>query len=157
MHKLIETNKRNTIIIMIAFVALITAIGCVIGYVFDDWSIVIAIFVISIIYALFQYFAASSIAVAMVGAREISRETNRRLWDAVENLTITAGLPMPKVYIIEDPAPNAFASGRDPEHSLVAVTTGLLDIMDRSELESVLAHELSHIKNYDDCSHKAYA
>ena len=149
MYKLIEANKRNTIIIMIAFVALITAIGCAIAYAYGDWGVAIAVFAISLVYAAIQYFAASSIAVAMTGAKKISRADNRRLWDAVENLTITTGLPMPHVYSIEDPAPNAFASGRDPKHSLVAVTTGLLDIMDKSELESVLAHELSHIKNYD--------
>ena len=85
----------------------------------------------------------------MTGAKQANRRDNRRLYQIVENLTITAGLPMPEVYIIQDSAPNAFATGRDPDHAIVAATTGLIDIMDDKELTAVMAHELSHIKNYD--------
>ena len=85
----------------------------------------------------------------MTGAKKANRRDNRRLYNIVENLIITAGLPMPEVYIIDDPAPNAFATGRDPDHAVVAATTGLIDIMDDKELTAVMAHELSHVKNYD--------
>ena len=100
-------------------------------------------------YALIQYFAASSIAIAISGAIEIQKTDNPRLWRIVENLAISQGMPMPRVYLIQDAAPNAFATGRDPEHAVVAATTGLLDIMTDSELEGVMAHELGHVKNYD--------
>jgi heat shock protein HtpX len=101
------------------------------------------------LYALFQYFVASSIAVAMSGAVPITKSDNPRLWRIVENLAITEGMPMPKLYVIPDEAPNAFATGRDPKHAVVAATTGLLAIMDDKELEGVMAHELGHVKNYD--------
>lgn len=149
MYKLIEQNKRNTILIMVGFVALISAIGGAFAYFYGDWGVAVTILIIAAIYAVIQYFLASSLAVAMTGAREIERKDNRRLWDIVENLSMTASIPMPKVYIIDDPAPNAFATGRDPKHSLVAATTGLLDIMNDDELTAVMAHEMSHIKNYD--------
>lgn len=103
----------------------------------------------AIIYALFSYFAGSKMALAVNGAKEIQKSDNPRMWRMVENLAITEGLPMPKVYIMDDPAPNAFATGRNPEHAAVCATTGLLDIMDDNELQGVLAHELGHIKNYD--------
>ncbi|MBQ3309794.1 zinc metalloprotease HtpX [Candidatus Saccharibacteria bacterium] len=149
MYKQIAANKRNTVFIMLFFVVLIGAIGGIFAYIFNDLWIEIYILVIAIVYALFQYFAASSLAVAMTGAKEISKKDNPKLYNAVENLSLTAGLPMPKVYIIDDPAPNAFATGRDPKHAIVAATTGLLDIMDKNELEAVIAHEISHVKNYD--------
>jgi len=101
------------------------------------------------VYALFQYFVASSIAIAMSGAVPIEKSDNPRLWRIVENLAITEGMPMPKLYVIPDEAPNAFASGRDPKHAVVAATTGLLAIMNDKELEGVMAHELGHVKNYD--------
>lgn len=149
MYKQIAANKRNTVFIMIGFIAIITAIGAAFAYFFDDWWVTVWVLVVAIIYTLVQYFAASSLAVAMTGAHEIKKKDNPRLWNTVENLTIAAGLPMPKVYIINDPAPNAFATGRDPKHAVVAATTGLLDIMDNKELTAVMAHELSHVKNYD--------
>jgi len=101
------------------------------------------------VYALFQYFVASSIAIAMSGAVPIEKSDNPRLWRIVENLAITEGMPMPKLYVIPDEAPNAFASGRDPKHAVVAATTGLLAVMNDKELEGVMAHELGHVKNYD--------
>ncbi len=149
MQKQIATNKRNTIFVMIFFIILIGLIGGVFAYIFQDWWVVIYVITFATIYAVIQYFAAGNIAMAMTGAHEIKKSDNPKLYNAVENLTIAAGLPMPKVYVIDDPAPNAFATGRDPQHAMVAATTGLLDIMDKSELEAVMAHELSHVKNYD--------
>ncbi len=149
MYKNIAANKRNTVFIMIGFVLFVAAIGALFAYAYDDWMIAAWVMGAAAVYATIQYFAASRIAVAMTGAKKIEKKDNPRLYDTVENLAITAGLPMPEVYIIEDKAPNAFASGRDPEHSLVCATTGLLDIMDNKELTAVMAHEMSHVKNYD--------
>lgn len=149
MYKQIAANKRKTIIIMIGFVIFISLIGCAFAYAFNDWYITIYVLVISSIYALIQYFAASHLAIMMTGAKEVSKKDCPRLYKAVENLSITAGLPMPKVYVIDDKAPNAFATGRDPEHAMVAATSGLIDIMDDNELTAVMAHEMSHVKNYD--------
>lgn len=149
MYKQIAANKRNTVLIIIGFVLFITAIGAVFAYFTRDWWVTVWVLVVALIYAIVQYYAASTLAVAMTGAKEIKKKDNPRLWNTVENLSITAGLPMPKVYIINDAAPNAFATGRDPQHAVVAATTGLLDIMDNKELTAVMAHELSHVKNYD--------
>ena len=149
MYKQIAANKRNTVLIVLFFIALIGAIGGIFAFIYKDWWVEVWILVVAIIYAVIQYFAASSIAVAMTGAKQIEKKDNPKLYNAVENLSQTAGLPMPKVYIIDDPAPNAFATGRDPKHAIVAATTGLLDIMDKNELEAVIGHEISHIKNYD--------
>lgn len=149
MYKQIAANKRNTVLIILGFVAFITLMGAVFAYFLDDWWITAWVLIVALIYALIQYFASASLAVAMTGARAIQKKDNPRLWNTVENLTISAGLPMPKVYIIDDPAPNAFATGRDPKHAVVAATTGLLDVMDNKELTAVMAHELSHVKNYD--------
>lgn len=149
MQKQITANKRNTIFIIIFFVILIGLIGGVFAYLYNSIWVEVYVIVIAAIYAIIQYFAAGPIAVAMTGAHEIQKKDNPKYYNIVENLAITAGLPMPKVYIIDDPAPNAFATGRDPKHAMVAATTGLLDIMDKSELEAVMAHELSHVKNYD--------
>lgn len=149
MYKQIAANKRNTFLIMAGFVVLITVIGGAIAYTLDNFYVTFWIFAVALIYAVAQYFLSASLAVAMTGAKEIQKKDNPRLYNIVENLAITAGLPMPKVYIIDDPAPNAFATGRDPQHAIVAATTGLLDIMDNKELTAVMAHELSHVKNYD--------
>lgn len=149
MYKQIAANKRNTILIMTGFVVVIAALGALFAYLFDDWWISAWVLIVAVIYAVVQYFLSASLAVAMTGAKEIHKKDHPRLYNTVENLTITAGLPMPKVYIINDPAPNAFATGRDPKHAIVAATTGLLDIMDNKELTAVMAHELSHVKNYD--------
>ena len=149
MYKAIAANKRNTIIIIGLFVALIAGLSYWWGQATGNGSGAIMVIVFAAGYALFQYYAAGSIAVMMSGAQQIQKSDNPRLWNTVENLAITEGMPMPKVYIIEDPAPNAFATGRDPKHAIVAATTGLLAIMDDSELEGVMAHEMSHVKNYD--------
>lgn len=150
MYSAIAANKRNTVIIMALFVGLIGAIGWGVSYVYGGNNS-IAIWVIggAAVYALIQYFLASKLAIAMTGAKEIQKSDNPRLWRIVENLSITEGMPMPKVYIMNDPAPNAFATGRDPKHAIVAATTGLLDIMSDRELNAVMAHEMSHVKNYD--------
>ncbi len=149
MYKQIAANKRNTVLIMMGFVIVIGLFGSGFAYYYGDWWITVYVVAASIIYALIQYSLATSLATAMTGAEEIEKKDNPRLWKIVENLSLTAGLPMPKVYIIKDSAPNAFATGRDPEHAVVAATTGLLDIMDDKELTAVMGHELSHVKNYD--------
>lgn len=149
MYNAIAANKRNTVLIMAVFVGLITGIGYVVSLFFGDTSITWWVLGGVLIYALIQYFAAGSLAVAMTGAQEIEKKDNPRLYRTVENLSITLGMPMPKVYIINDPAPNAFATGRDPKHAIVAATTGLLDIMDDRELNAVMAHEMGHVQNYD--------
>ncbi len=149
MYSAIAKNKRNTVFIIIVFLVIIGGLGVLAAYLFDNPAIAIFTIVIAAAYALFQYFAAASETLALSGAHEIQKADNPRLYRVVENLAITEGLPMPKVYIINDPAPNAFATGRDPNHAVVAATTGLLEIMDDSELEGVMAHEMGHVKNYD--------
>ena len=149
MYKQIAENKRRTVFIIIGFILLIGMIAGIFAYVYRDPWIAVWTIVVAIIYAVIQYFAAGSVAMAMTGAREITKKDNPRFYNIVENLSITTGLPMPKVYIIDDKAPNAFATGRDPQHAAVAATTGLIDIMDDKELTAVMAHEMSHVKNYD--------
>ena len=149
MYKQIAENKRRTIFIILGFVVMVGAIAGVFAYLYRDPWIAVWTVVVSVIYALVQYCCAGSIAMAMTGAREVTKKDNPRLYNIVENLSITTGLPMPKVYVIDDKAPNAFATGRDPKHAAVAATTGLLDIMNDKELTAVMAHEMSHVKNYD--------
>ncbi len=149
MYSAIAANKRNTVIIITLFVALIGGLAWLFGEASGNGSSAILIILFAAGYALFQYYAASSIALSMSGAHQIQKRDNPRLWNMVENLAISQGMPMPKVYIINDPAPNAFATGRNPEKAVVAATTGLLEIMDDNELEGVMAHELGHVKNYD--------
>lgn len=149
MYGAISANKRNTVIIMAVFVGIIAAMGYVASMYFGNTSITYWVIGGAVIYALVQYFAASKLAVAMTGAKQIEKRDNPRFYRIVENLAITTGMPMPKVYIIDDPAPNAFATGRDPRHAVVAATTGLMEIMDDTELEAVMAHEMGHVQNYD--------
>ena len=149
MYNAVSQNKRNTILIMSVFVIIIGAIGLFIGVATDSYSLALIIFICAILYAWLQYFIAGKLAMMMTGAQEISKNDAPELWRVVENLSIASGMPMPKVYIINDPAPNAFATGRDPNHAIVGATTGLLDIMDKRELEAVMAHEMSHVRNYD--------
>ncbi len=149
MRKQIAQNKRNTILLMLIFVVFITLIGWLFSWLYDNYSIMIWFLVISAGYALFQYFLADKIAIKTSGAREIQEDENPRYYQTIRKLTTSANLPMPKLYIINDDAPNAFATGRDPEHASVAATTGLFEIMDDRELAAVMGHELSHIKNYD--------
>lgn len=149
MYNAVSQNKRNTVLIMAVFVVIIGIIGLFIGMAMDSYSLSAIIFICAILYAWLQYFIAGKLAMAMTGAQEIEKKDAPELWRVVENLAITSGMPMPKVYIIDDPAPNAFATGRDPKHAIVGATTGLLDIMDKRELEAVMAHEMSHVRNYD--------
>jgi heat shock protein HtpX len=149
MYRNIAKNKRNTVLIILLFLVIIGGLGALAAWVYNDVTIVIVTLVIATVYAIIQYFAASSQALSLSGARQIQKADNPRLYRIVENLSITTGTPMPKVYLIEDAAPNAFATGRDPQHASVAATTGLLEIMDDSELEGVMAHELGHVQNYD--------
>ena len=149
MYKHIAENKRRTIYIIIGFVVMVGLIAALFAWYYKDPWIALWTSVVALLYGLFQYYAAGSLAVAMTGAREISKKDNPRLYNIVENLSITTGLPMPKVYVIDDKAPNAFATGRDPKHAAVAATTGLMDIMNDKELMAVMAHEMSHVKNYD--------
>lgn len=149
MYSAIAANKRKTVFILGLFVLLIAGLGWVASNLYGEPSFVYLAIIVGAVYALIQYFAAAKIALAVNSAREISKRDNPRLYRTVENLSITTGLPMPKVYIIDDPAPNAFATGRDPKHAVVAATTGLLEIMTDTELEAVMAHELGHVQNYD--------
>jgi len=149
-YRAIAANKRNTWFIMLAFLVIIGALGLLADYLYGGgFSIFIGTLIGAAAYTLFQYFAAGRQALSMAGARPIEKADNPRLYRIVENLAITEGLPMPKVYIVDDPAPNAFATGRDPQHASVAATTGLLEIMNDRELTGVMAHELGHVKNYD--------
>ena len=152
MYRAIAANKRNTWFIMVFFLAIIAALAFVADAYFTGggpgivfWGVLIG----ALVYVIIQYYASGSQALAMAGATPITKADNPRLYRIVENLAITTGLPMPKVYIVEDPAPNAFATGRDPEHAAVAATTGLLELMDDAELEGVMAHEIAHVKNFD--------
>jgi len=150
MYRAIAANKRNTVFIIAMFVIIVGVLGFVAqSMTGGGWTITIGTVIGAGIYTLIQYFASSSQALAISGAHEIQKSDNPRLYRIVENLSITTGTPMPKVYIIQDDAPNAFATGRDPKHAVVAATTGLLDLMDDSELEGVMAHELGHVQNYD--------
>lgn len=149
MYSAIAANKRNTFFIMVIFVGLVGAVGWAIGYWYGNVSIAYGVIAIAAVYALIQYFLAGKLATLVTGAHEIEKKDNPRLYRIVENLTITTGMPMPKVYVIDDPAPNAFATGRDPQHAIVAATTGILEVMSDRELEAVMAHEISHVRNYD--------
>lgn len=149
MRKQIAQNKRNTLLIIIVFVAFITLIGGLFAWLYNNISALIITAIIAGAYALIQYFMASKLALLGTGARETNKTENPRYYKIVEKLAEDAKLPMPKIYVIDDPAPNAFATGRDPQHACVAVTTGLMEIMDDKELRAVLGHEMSHVKNYD--------
>lgn len=149
MYQQIAANKRKTVFMMFMFVALVAGMGWLFGLYSGEPAITPFVLLGAAAYTFISYFASSKLALAMNGAHEIAKKDNPRLWRIVENLAITEGMPMPKVYIIDDPAPNAFATGRNPNTAIVATTSGLLDIMDDKELEGVMAHELGHIKNYD--------
>lgn len=149
MYKAIAANKRNTVLIMAMFVGLIGAIGWAVSMYYGNTNITYIVIAVAALYALLQYFIADKLTLVMTGAKQIEKRDNPRFYRIVENLAITTGMPTPKVYIIDDSAPNAFATGRDPNHSIVAATSGLIDMMNDSELEAVMAHEMGHVKNYD--------
>lgn len=149
MYNQIDANKRKTVILMFGFFVLVGALAWLLAKVYRNDSILIGSGVFAVGYTLWGYFASSKLALTMNGAKEIQKSDNPRLWRIIENLSITDGLPMPKVYIIDDVGLNAFATGRDPAHACVAITSGLLQVLDDSEVEGVMAHELGHVKNYD--------
>jgi heat shock protein HtpX len=150
MYTQIASNKRRSIILIFAFVLLVAGLDYVIARAFNQsQTFFYVVLAVGIAYAFISYFFSAQMALSMSGAQPIEKKDAPELYRVVENLTIAAGLPMPKVYIINDPAPNAFATGRDPNHAVVAVTSGLLSMMDKDELEGVIAHELSHVGNYD--------
>ena len=134
---------------MAGFFGVVIALGWAISYYFHNPGVLLFAVIFAIATNVFAYWNSDKVVVAMAGAKPADESHYRDLHNVVENLAITAGLPKPRVYVINDPAPNAFATGRDKEHAVVAVTTGLLGMMDRTELEGVLAHELSHIGNRD--------
>jgi heat shock protein HtpX len=149
MYSAVAANKRNTFIIIMIFIVIIAGLGWVFSEVYGSTGIFWGTLAGAAVYALIQYFVAAKVALSMNGAKEIKKSDNPRLYRMVENLSITTGTPMPKVYVIDDPAPNAFATGRDPKHAHVAATTGILDLMEDRELEAVMAHEMGHVQNYD--------
>ncbi len=149
MYEQISSNKRRSVLLLLGFIAVLFALAWLIAKALGQIDYLFIIGIMSLTYAAFSYFAGSSMALAINGAREIQKKDNPKLWRTVENLAITDGLPMPKVYIMDDPSPNAFATGRKPDKGVVCVTAGLLEIMDDNELQGVIAHELGHIQNYD--------
>ena len=150
MYKQIDSNKRKTILLIAIFIIFIAGLGWLFGELTElgYWGLAVAI-VISVLMSLFSYYKGDKVALWTAGAKPIQKQDNPYVYRMVENLCITAGLQTPKVYIINDSAPNAFATGRDPKHASVALTTGIIDTLENEELEGVIAHELSHIKNYD--------
>lgn len=149
MYQEISSNKRKTVFLMLVFIVFTVGMGWLFGQYSGQPMITPYVLIGAGVYALISYFAGSKLALAFNGAKQIQKRNNPRLWRIVENLSITNGMPMPKVYIIDDPAPNAMATGRDPKHASVAATTGILDVLSDTELEGVMAHELGHVKNYD--------
>ncbi|MFA4845051.1 MAG: zinc metalloprotease HtpX [Patescibacteria group bacterium] len=150
MYSQITANKRKTWLLITLFTIVIVGLGWFFGEYTGVGNIGI---IVAVLFATFMnligYFWGDKVALSSSGSKEIKKADNPRLYRMVENLAITCGIPMPKVYVMNDPSPNAFATGRDPKHASVSVTTGLLEIMEDNELEGVLAHEMSHVKNYD--------
>lgn len=150
MYSNIASNKRKTFLMMGLFILLVTLFAWLFAKLIGaNQYVTYYILIGAFVYVIISYYVSSKTVLMMNGAHEIAKKDNPRLYRIVENLAITEGLPMPKVYIIEDSALNAFAIGRNPNQASVAVTAGLLDVMNDKELQGVLAHELGHIKNYD--------
>ena len=145
----VESNTRKTWLYLTGFFLLVIALGWVISYVLDSPALLIFAVVVSIVMSVGSYWYSDKLVLAMSNAKPIAKQDHPELYRLVENLSITAGLPMPRLFIISDPQPNAFATGRNAKNGVVAVTTGLLERLERVELEGVLAHELSHIGNKD--------
>ena len=153
MYHQISRNKRNSIIVIAGFLLVWLAVGAIVGLIAsgESGAIVGAVIlgILGLGAALYAYYFGSATVLAAMGAQEANPQQYQQLYNVVQALAIGDGLPLPKVYVINDPSPNAFATGRDPNHAAVTVTTGLLQMMNREELEGVLAHEMSHIKNFD--------
>jgi heat shock protein HtpX len=145
----ISSNKRKTVILVGIFLILIILIGFVFSQAYSSPEILYAAAIFSVFYSLISYFFSTNITLAISRAHEVDRQENQQLYNLVENLAITAGIPTPKIYIIDDTALNAFATGRNPQNSVIVFTSGILEKLDKTELEGVAAHELSHIGNYD--------
>ncbi len=142
-------NVRKTWFLMGSFLVLVIAVGYAVSWYMNSSVFLYGAIIFALLMNVGSYWFSDKIVLSMTGAREVSRAEFPDLWNVVENLSITAGLPMPKVFVVDDPAPNAFATGRDPEHAVVAATTGLLAMLNKTELEGVMAHELSHVGNRD--------
>ncbi len=142
-------NVLKTWFLMSGFFVVVILLGWAVSWYFRSPGILYFFVIFAVGMNIFSYWSSDKVMLKMAGAKPVKREEYFDLWNIVENLSITAGLPMPKVYIVDDPAPNAFATGRDAKHGVVAVTTGLLQMLDKTELEGVVAHELSHIGNRD--------
>ena len=150
MYSDISRNKRDSVILVSLFAGIILALGWAFGTYAGDVNVGISIAVgLSFFMTIIGYYKGDAISLAASGAKRVEKRDAPELYNVVENLAIADGLPTPAVYVIDDPSPNAFATGRDPAHASVAVTTGMLSMMSRSELEGVLSHELSHVKNFD--------
>src|SRR5699024_9350065 len=151
LYQQIARNKRKTALIMFIFLVILGLVGAGIGYLWSNsptMGVIIAL-IGSLVYLFIMWQNPVNMIMSLNHAQEIHEADNPELWHIVEDMAMVAQVPMPRVYIIPDPSPNAFATGRDPNHSAVAVTEGILQLMDREELEGVLGHELSHVRNYD--------
>lgn len=144
-----DKNVRKTWFLFTIFLIIVVGLGYYLSVYYGSPEILYVAVAFAVFQSVLSFWFSHKIVLSMSGAKPVVREDSRELWNIVENLSITAGLPMPKLYIIEDPVPNAFATGRSKEKAVVAVTTGLLQILDKNELEGVIAHELSHIGNKD--------
>ncbi|MEO8476177.1 MAG: M48 family metalloprotease, partial [Actinomycetota bacterium] len=150
MYEEIAANRRRTVLLVVGAVAFLAAVGYAIGLVYGVGPVGLVIaFGVALAMSVASYFAGDRLVLASTRAREVSAEEQPRLHNIVEGLAIAAGVPKPRIYVVPESAPNAFATGRDPEHSSVAVTDGLLQMMDRVELEGVIGHELSHVLDRD--------
>jgi heat shock protein HtpX len=150
-HEQIAANKRKTVLLFVAAITFTALIGYAIGFLFFQGGVVGVVLatILAVGLSLGSYFAGDRIVLASTGAREVTAEQEPRLHNIVEGIAIAAGVPKPRVYVVPEQAPNAFATGRNPEHSSIAVTQGLLDIMNRVELEGVIGHEMSHVLDRD--------
>ena len=151
LYKQIASNKRKTWILLIVFFLLLALVGYAVGFLFMNsgiWGVTVAM-IIGFIYALTMIFQSTEIVMSMNGAREVDRNEEPVLYHVVEDMALVAQIPMPRVYVIDDPGLNAFATGSNPLNAAVAATSGLLEIMNREELEAVIGHEVSHIRNLD--------
>ena len=149
MYKERSRNIRKTWLLFTAFFVLVIGIGWIFGFLYDSPIILYIAVIFSVVMSFISYWYSDKIVLRMTRAKPVEKRDNPELYNIVENLVITAGLPMPKLYFVDEAAPNAFATGRDPKHAVVAVTRGLMERLNRSELEGVIAHELSHIGNRD--------
>lgn len=144
-----DSNKRRSFLLIFLFIIIVIGLGWFFSYAYNSPLILIIAIAVALVQSLVSYYSGDKIVLSTSGAQEIVKKDNPTLWNIVENIAITSGLPMPKVYVISEPAPNAFATGRDPKHASIAVTSGLLQQLNKNELQGVIAHEMSHIGNFD--------